>query len=679
MKRIHIVALFTLLSLFSSPIFVSASASEVYFLESPVICGFAEVNEINGGSVPGSVIDGESTECKKIDRECNCVSTREQIFQLVVARDVNGTGDIANVYMDMDNEPIVQCNDVTDKDYCNNKWFDKNIDCSKIDGGFNPNSDKIFECIMTVTDNMQGVHNVTVEAYNQTEILARSENQSWKFNPKMSLDILFDDGSDNLNIEMANSGQTIYSKNHMIIKNTEEPVKLFIGGTDYVSNSGKCPFSNVIDSDKYLEYRCGSDSNWKFVLNRDLTKSYSDESFYGVSSAGYLDKNQETSCYFRFTVPVPCVGSDWDGQIIILAKSDFGFKEYDVNSMIFKPAINISTTTTTTVTTTTPTTTTTTTPTTNNTSSNVINTTGVTLGNCTYGTVTPTKPLSYGGKYYIYPTQGGNDFVYFVIKDQSGNIVDALSIAGWSSGISVSKNSVATGFTITLTSMAVFQNGTVIGVDLAIEPTGVGCVPPRNCTYGTATPTRPVSYDGKYYIYATQGGSSFVSVTIKDKAGTAIDTLLLTGWSSGSSVSKDSAATGLTITATDIAAMWDGTVVGADLIIEPTATRCVIPKIISMVTTTSVTSVPASTGGGVTGFGGNTSTTTTITQNTATSATTQVIPTDQTNTTNSSNAEIEKLKTEYEKLNERMNYLENLVKKLTEFLRSIFIIFSFRN
>jgi len=47
---------------------------------------------------------------------------------------------------------------------------------------------------------------------------------------------------------------------------------------------------------------------------------------------------------------------------------------------------------------------------------------------------------------------------------------------------------------------------------------------------------------------------------------------LLTGWSAGSSVSKDSTVAGLTITATSVAALQDGTVVGADLVVGPTGT-----------------------------------------------------------------------------------------------------------
>jgi hypothetical protein len=111
----------------------------------------------------------------------------------------------------------------------------------------------------------------------------------------------------------------------------------------------------------------------------------------------------------------------------------------------------------------------------------------------------------------------------------------------------------------------------LLGRDFVIVGIGTDRVAALQGSVGTATATVPVVY-GDYSVYATQGGSSFVSVTIKDKAGTTVDTILLTGWAAGSSVSKDSSAAGLTITATSIAALQDGTVVGADLVVGPTGT-----------------------------------------------------------------------------------------------------------
>jgi len=111
----------------------------------------------------------------------------------------------------------------------------------------------------------------------------------------------------------------------------------------------------------------------------------------------------------------------------------------------------------------------------------------------------------------------------------------------------------------------------VLGKDFVIVGVGSTSIKALQGSVGTATATVPVVY-GDYSVYATQGGTTFVSVTIKDKAGNTVDTMLLTGWASGSSVSKDSSAAGVTITATSIAALQDGTVVGADLVVGPTGT-----------------------------------------------------------------------------------------------------------
>lgn len=108
----------------------------------------------------------------------------------------------------------------------------------------------------------------------------------------------------------------------------------------------------------------------------------------------------------------------------------------------------------------------------------------------------------------------------------------------------------------------------MMGKDFVIVGVGASSIKALQGSVGTATATTPVVY-GDYSVYATQGGTSFVSVAIKDKAGNTVDTLLLTGWSTSTSVSKDSSATGLTVTVTSIAALQDGTVVGADLVVGP--------------------------------------------------------------------------------------------------------------
>jgi len=87
---------------------------------------------------------------------------------------------------------------------------------------------------------------------------------------------------------------------------------------------------------------------------------------------------------------------------------------------------------------------------------------------------------------------------------------------------------------------------------------------PVGCVYGTATATAPVNYNN-YRVYATLGGSSFVEISIKNNLGNQVDDFIITGWSPGTSASKDSTVAGITVTVFNVNALSDGTVIGASL------------------------------------------------------------------------------------------------------------------
>jgi len=88
---------------------------------------------------------------------------------------------------------------------------------------------------------------------------------------------------------------------------------------------------------------------------------------------------------------------------------------------------------------------------------------------------------------------------------------------------------------------------------------------------GTATATTPVVY-GDYSVYSdlgysgAGGSSNWARVIIKDKDGNTVDTQTV-----NQGDSKQSSATGLTVMLTTVRALMDGTVVGADLVVGPTA------------------------------------------------------------------------------------------------------------
>jgi hypothetical protein len=99
------------------------------------------------------------------------------------------------------------------------------------------------------------------------------------------------------------------------------------------------------------------------------------------------------------------------------------------------------------------------------------------------------------------------------------------------------------------------------------------CVATASCTYGTASASNAVQY-GNYKIYATQASSSWVALAIKNLEGSTIDSLMVSGWSPGTYVTVNSNIAALTVTVSNIAALQDGTVVGADLGIATLGTIC---------------------------------------------------------------------------------------------------------
>jgi hypothetical protein len=104
----------------------------------------------------------------------------------------------------------------------------------------------------------------------------------------------------------------------------------------------------------------------------------------------------------------------------------------------------------------------------------------------------------------------------------------------------------------------------IVGVDAAQVKMLTGSI-------GTATATTPVVY-GDYSVYSdlgysgAGGSSNWARVIIKDKDGNTVDTQTV-----NQGDSKQSSATGLTVMLTTVRALMDGTVVGADVVVGPTA------------------------------------------------------------------------------------------------------------
>ena len=106
----------------------------------------------------------------------------------------------------------------------------------------------------------------------------------------------------------------------------------------------------------------------------------------------------------------------------------------------------------------------------------------------------------------------------------------------------------------------------LLGKSFSIVGTGSNSVKMLKGSIGTATATSGVTY-GDYTVYSDLGSNAaWARVQIKDADGNTVDTLII-----NQGDSKSSAATGLTVQVTQVRALQDGTVVGTDLVVGPTA------------------------------------------------------------------------------------------------------------
>lgn len=81
---------------------------------------------------------------------------------------------------------------------------------------------------------------------------------------------------------------------------------------------------------------------------------------------------------------------------------------------------------------------------------------------------------------------------------------------------------------------------------------------------GTIDATKGVTY-GDYTAYATlASNNAWVKVVVQDKSGTTVDTLVI-----NKGDTKTSSASGLDVQVTDVRALQDGTVIGADIVLGP--------------------------------------------------------------------------------------------------------------
>jgi len=340
---------------------------QVYLIKKVLdICDPARGGKISGsdalpgGSMPPS---GEQFGCVKIvgDRLGQYLFTGEQVGVLVAVRHTNGVDAIGYpVVMEVDGGvKSVLCNDITSQaadlkihKYLGSgafaEWYGHDVSAdlqaqppgksAGTDDGFDPEFDKLYQCIYTAAPDDSGLTDVEVVV---PDVDGMDEGRGaldfiW-FNPEILVDVSTSDG-DPISFEPGSSGQTVYSTNHLIVTNEAEGGVLlyaWLAGTDLVSSTSpaKCPDSEILDVDTYMEYRCkiGSlfSNEWNYVDNPDDTRDCdfakdcqgADPLLTDFKELSLLTVGSWAECWFRLFIPTPCIGTFDQGQILIYARA----------------------------------------------------------------------------------------------------------------------------------------------------------------------------------------------------------------------------------------------------------------------------------------------------------------------------------------------------------------------
>lgn len=273
--------------------------------------------------------------------------TGEQIQFYAVVRDLNGALDIGFLKARVGGNPEVVCNPASLPYSCNGM------------GDTNPDTDKAFECLITVEPQWYGYTEVKLTAYNSQNVPTDGTHvETWFFNPVLSLSVSTNDGQP-IRFEpldaYTSATRTVHSLNRLQVRNTAEGgvnMWMYIAGTDLYDPNGasKCPTTNKIDVETYMQYRGWSGSQWQ------NDEGWQQMTEYNQNAQCVLDPNDWTvnTCYggspltfarngdfaqtpgpwdnvltngglaeveFKLTYPTPCIGTFTNGQIMVFGKA----------------------------------------------------------------------------------------------------------------------------------------------------------------------------------------------------------------------------------------------------------------------------------------------------------------------------------------------------------------------
>ena len=276
----------------------------------------------------------------------------EQIQFHVVVRDPNGALDIGFPKIRVAGSPEVLCNEVA--------WgeWPYDYECDGF-GELNSETDRLYECLLTVEPQWYGEKEVKITAYNSAfQPTDGTHKETWFFNPQLSLSVSTSDGNPIYFEDMPYGAdtpeeRTVHSLNRLVVKNTAEGgvnMWMFLAGTDLYDPSGasKCPQTNVLEIEKYMQYRGWTGTQWtswegwkymgKYDQNDDCSvwkpshcygghpvpasQNFNEQSHTGQDYMDNVLTNQgKLEIEFKLTYPMPCVGSFTQGSLMVFGKA----------------------------------------------------------------------------------------------------------------------------------------------------------------------------------------------------------------------------------------------------------------------------------------------------------------------------------------------------------------------
>jgi len=289
----------------------------------------------------------------------------EKIAELVVARSPLGAELLTGANMVVEgavSQPM--CNDITDDITDDKQWhpFGVDIDVTQemadmppayvplATDGFNELTDKIYQCIFTVSDEayQEDGTPVYVEVYARgLDMPVQSQWQLWFFNPEIIIDVSLAQGGEGASLEFETGvpGQTVYATDTLLIKNCAEggvDLMVWMAGRDLLATSleAKCPDSQVLAISN-VDFRCKIGTLFNDVwtpmpyYNSNLECISSDGKCKGAEPLlkgsdnelpfedGLLANGHTAECWFRLYYPTPICYGEFSAEqaVLIIARA----------------------------------------------------------------------------------------------------------------------------------------------------------------------------------------------------------------------------------------------------------------------------------------------------------------------------------------------------------------------